>query len=241
MTTPDARSPFKRPQFIAAAIVIGVIFVAGAIVLATSLFGGDSDIAAPTPGPVASSSSSPPADATDASICGLEGFEEESSLTAAPAADWELVGTVAAPTAPATAGPGKIESGIRTCYAHTAEGALYMAINFIAMGTDASLYPRLSELVASGPGREALEGASDAPSSTGARAQVAGYAISAYTAGAVTVDIALNYSNGSLVSVPLKLVWEENDWKIQTTDAGELPLPPAPLQNLGGYTPWSGA
>ena len=71
MTTPDARSPFRRPRFIAAAIVIGVIFVAGAIVLATSLFSGGNDTADPTPGPVASSSSSPPADAADASICGL--------------------------------------------------------------------------------------------------------------------------------------------------------------------------
>ncbi len=241
MTTTDAQGPFRKPQFIAAAIVIGVIFVAGAIVLAMSLFGAGNESTAPTPGPVASVSSSPPADATDASICGLQGFEEKSTLTAAPDAGWELVGTVAAPTAPATAGPGNVEGGIRTCYAHTAEGALYMAINFVAMGTDASLYPRLSELVAPGPGRVALEEASDAPSSTGARAQVAGYAISAYTADAVTVDIALNYSDGSLVSVPLKLVWAENDWKVQTTDSGELPLSPAPLQNLGGYTPWSGA
>ena len=241
MTSADARSPFRRPGFIAAAIVIGLIVLAGVIVLATSLFGGGSNTARPTPSPSRSASASPSADTADASICGLEAFENENTLTAAPDTEWELVGTVAAPTDPLAAGPGDNDSGLRTCYAHTATGALYMATNFVAMGTDASLYPRLSALVAPGPGRDALEGASDTPSATSARAQVAGYAISGYTTESVTVDLALNYSDGSLVSVPLKLVWAENDWKVQTTDSGAFPLTPAPIENLGGYTPWSGA
>jgi hypothetical protein len=57
----------------------------------------------------------------------------------------------------------------------------------------------------------------------------------------VTVDLALNYSTGDLVSVPLKLVWAEGDWKVEMTDEGKLPLAPGEIASLGGYIPWSGA
>ena len=120
-------------------------------------------------------------------------------------------------------------------------GALFAAVNFVATGTDATLGPRLVELVAPGPGRDAIEAQSSGGSASNLRAQVAGFKVSAYSADAATIDLALNYSGGELVSVPLKLVWVEGDWKVEMTDAGELPLAPAQIQNLGGYTPWSGA
>jgi hypothetical protein len=239
MTNTETRSPFRGRGFIAAAVVIGVIVLAAIVVLVTSLMGGGDEppVAAPTSAP----SSTPTSSAADESICGLEGFDTENTLTAAPTTEWELVGTIAVPTDADGSGPGVVENGLRTCYAHTAEGALFMAVNYMAMGTDATLYDRLPQLIAPGAGREALEQAPAAPSTSSTRAQVAGYTISGYSPETTTVDLALNYSNGQLVSIPLKLVWVENDWKIVLTDAGELPIAPAPLDNLGGYTPWSGA
>jgi hypothetical protein len=76
---------------------------------------------------------------------------------------------------------------------------------------------------------------------TNTRAQAAGFKIDAYDASSATVDLALNYNTGSLVSLPVKLVWEAGDWKLVLTDSGELPLKPAQLQSLGGYIPWAGA
>ncbi|RLP71396.1 hypothetical protein D9V29_08600 [Mycetocola manganoxydans] len=73
------------------------------------------------------------------------------------------------------------------------------------------------------------------------RAQIAGYKIGSYSGDAATVDVVMNYSDGSLVSIPLKLLWVEGDWKIEVTPSGEFPLAPAQIENLGGYTPWSGA
>lgn len=240
MSAADSRSPFRSRGFILAAIVVGAIALAAIVVLVTSLLGGGNDNADPTPAPT----TSPTADAgdSDPSVCGLEGFEETSSLTAAPDNDWELVGTMAAPTDPTGAGPGEVDSaGFRSCFAHTAEGALYAAVNFVATGTDATIGPRLIELVAPGPGRDALEGQPSGGSASNLRAQIAGYKVSAYSTETATIDLALNYSSGELVSVPLKLVWAEGDWKVEMTATGELPLAPAQLQNLGGYTPWSGA
>jgi hypothetical protein len=240
MTNTAPKNPFSRPGFIAAAIIVGIILLAAIIVLVTSLTRDTGDnTTQPTDGP--STSSTPTADASDESVCGLDGFENTNTLTQAPENDWELVGTVAAPTEPDGAGPADVIDGLRTCYAHTAEGALFFAVNFAAMGTDASLRDQLPQLVAPGPGRDALIAAGSESSGSTLRAQVAGYKIGSYSAKNATVDLAVNYSSGELVSLPLKLVWAEGDWKIQMTDAGVLPLSPAPIANLGGYTPWSGA
>lgn len=239
MSTADSQSPFRSRGFVVAAIVVGAIVLAAIVVLVTSLARGGDNNADPTPAPTTSTSANP--SAADPSVCGLEGFEEKSSLTAAPTNKWELVGTMAAPIDDRS-GPGDVDSaGFRSCFAHTAEGALFAAVNFVATGTDATLGPRLVELVAPGPGRDVLEGQSSGGSTSNLRAQVAGYKIAPYSADATTVDLALNYSGGQLVSVPLKLVWAEGDWKVEMTAAGELPLSPAQIQNLGGYTPWSGA
>ncbi|RGE19089.1 hypothetical protein [Leucobacter sp. wl10] len=240
MSTDDSgsTSPFARRGFIAAAVVVGVIAALGIFVLVMNL------VSPPTSAPPTDSpTSTPPVSAADASVCGLEAFETESSLTQAPDVEWELVGTIAAPTDPAV-GPGTVDDGFRSCFAHTAEGALYAAVNFLATGTDAMLSQRLLELVAEGPGKDALEQLlSQSPDgvTSSYRAQVAGYKIGQYDGTNATIDLVLNYSDGRLVSVPLRLVWEDGDWKAVFDDTGQMPLAPAELQNLGGYTPWGGA
>jgi len=239
MSSADSQSPFRSRGFIVAAVVVGAIVLAAIVVLVTSLLSGGDDNAEPLPSPTKSTTADP--NSADPSVCGLEGFEETSSLSAAPDNEWELVGTMAAPVDDQI-GPGDVDSaGFRSCFAHTAEGALFAAVNFVATGTDATIGPRLVELVAPGPGRDALEAQAPGGSTSNLRAQIAGYQIAAYSADTATIDLALNYSGGELVSVPLKLVWAEGDWKVEMTDAGELPLAPAEIQNLGGYTPWSGA
>lgn len=240
MTSTEPRSPFTRRGFIAAAIVVGIIVLTAIIVLVTMLTRGPTDT--PKPNASATASTSPKGDVADKSVCGLTGFDTENTLASAPQTDWRLVGTIAAPSDPKGAGPGLAENGLRTCFAHTAKGALFMAVNYVAMSTDASLYDRLPQLVAPGPGRDALvTAATKGPSTSSTRAQVAGYMISGYSAKSVTIDLALNYSTGQLLSLPLKLVWAEGDWKVQMTDTGKPPLAPAQIENLGGYTPWSGA
>lgn len=239
MSTPN--SPFRRKGFIAAAVVVGIIFLAAIIVLVTTFLGSPKDETPSTTAPTSSpNSSSSPDPAEDPSVCGLKAFETDDTLNGAPDVEWELVGTVAAPSSE-SAGPGSIDKGFRTCYAHTAEGALVMASNFLAMGSDATLGDRLLELVAPGPGRDALASELGNSSSSSTRAQIAGFAIGAYSEDAATVDLAMNYSDGTLISIPLKLLWVEGDWKVELTAAGEYPLAPVQLDNLGGYTPWSGA
>jgi hypothetical protein len=237
----EPKSPFARRGFLFAAIGVGVIALAAIVAITAALVGGGRD---PNPEPI-QTTTSPATSAEDRSVCGLRGFETESSLTTAPATKWELVGTVAAPTDPKGAGAGVIEDdGFRSCYSHTAKGALYFAVNYVAIGTDATIRGRLPELVKPGPGKDALIKASAGATgqeSSSQRAQVAGFKIAAYSAGATTIDLALKYSDGRLISAPLKLVWLEGDWKMVLSDTGQLPLAPGALETLGGYIPWAGA
>jgi hypothetical protein len=241
MTDTETRSPFRGRGFIAAAVVVGVIVLAAIIVLVTSLAGGGNE---PGASPTRAPSATPTSSAADESVCGLKGFDTENTLTTAPENDWELVGTVAAPTEPKGAGPGVTDEGFRSCYSHTAEGALYATVNWFALSSDARNLPRLPELVEPGEGRDAAIAAASAgtpvPSET--RLQVAGFKINSYDGQEAVVDVAWTVTSegGALVSLPTVLHWVNGDWKIVLTDEGMFPYASAPLANLGGYTPWAG-
>jgi hypothetical protein len=241
----EQQSPFRSRRFILSVLVVGVIALCAVIVLISNLLGGEDD---GQPGATSSTTSSAtptsaPSVATDPdpSACGLGDYETSNTLSTAPGNDWELVGTVAAPTDPDGAGPGLIESsGFRSCYAHTGEGALFAATNFVALGTDETMADKLTSLVAPGEGREAAP-SGGATSSSSFRAQVAGFTIGSYDGTNAVIDLAINYSDGQLVSLPIKLLWSEGDWKVVLSADGSLPIAPAPLESLGGYIPWAGA
>ena len=229
---------FGGRWFIAAAIVIALVIV----LVVVNLAGGKKAPAAdPTSAAPSTTTSAVPEAAK--SVCGLKGYDTTNSLSGAPSATWDVVGTVPAPTDAKGAGPGKIDSsGFRSCYAHTAEGALFAVANFAALGTDATMYSKMPALVVDGPGKTAIVKqlqSNSGASTSGLRAQIAGYKIDSYSADVSTVDLALNYSDGTLVSAPLKVQWEDGDWKVVLADDGSFPIAPSQLQNLGGYTPWA--
>jgi hypothetical protein len=241
MSNPET-SPFRKKGFIAAAIVVGVIALAAIIVLVTSVVGGSNGT--PSPAPTSSPDSSPTAEPVeDPSVCGLEGFETENTLDAAPEATWELVGTVAAPTDPKGSGPGVVDDGFRSCYAHTAEGALYAAVNYIALASDSRNISRLAELVEPGAGRDAaLEAATTSPTASTTRLQVAGFKVNSYDGQEAVIDVVweVTSQNDALVSSPTVLHWVDGDWKLVLTDEGTPPFASSQIENLGGYIPWSG-
>jgi hypothetical protein len=248
MSTPA--TPFhKRPLWIAIAAFLALVLVAGGIAAATGAFsGGGSTDAAPTAAAAAPvEAASPTASALPdgaASVCGLPGYEETSSLTVAPDAKWEIIGTMAAPQAPSTIGPGVREDDaqFRTCFAHTPEGALFAAVNFFATSTNPANQPRMYELLADGAARDTVRaagGGTQQASST--RLQMSGFKVNQYTADTATIDLAMSVSSkdGALVSQPMVVKWEHGDWKIVLTENGPQ-YKPAPLTSLGGYIPFSG-
>lgn len=241
----ELKSPFRSRPFILAVLVVGAIAICAVIVLVSGLFAGNDDEPAPVAVPTSSATSAPaPAKDPDPSICGLKGYEPSGTVDSPPAAEWELLGTVAAPTDPEGAGPGVAEeSGYRSCFAHTPVGALYTAANVVAMGSISGLGQEVTEKsVVPGTGQKAAlaQLAQGTPSSNSSRYQIAGYNVLSYDGATATVDIAVE-SSGKLVSLVQSLKWSDGDWKVVLADNGQPPIAPAPLESLGGYTPWSGA
>lgn len=203
--------------------------------------------ARPTPTAAVTPSAQPSAPASHeaGSVCGLGPAESSGTLTRAPAGtDWTLVGSVAAPSVPG-AGPGDVgDDGLRTCYAPTPTGAVVAAANVVAMGSVPGLLRPLTEkMTAAGEGRQAaLERLDAEPSGPGvpARYQIRGFRLLDYTGGRAAVDVAVAVDDGVLGSVPLRLAWQDGDWKVVLTDDGRLGTAPAPVPDLTGYTLWSG-
>jgi hypothetical protein len=238
----NAEQPFyRRPLWIVVAIFLAVVLVGGGIAAVTGAFGGDKNTtAAPTQAP--SKTPSVPDGAT--SVCGLKGYETTSTLNAAPKAKWDLVGTIAAPTDAKGAGPGLTSSdGVRSCYSHTAEGALYAIVNYYAQATDARLLPHIADLVAPGSGKEAAlkKATGDSTDASSTRLQVAGFKVNNYSASEATIDVVwtVTSENNTLVSMPMVMKWVDGDWKVEVTDEGEFPFTASAVASLGGYIPWT--
>lgn len=243
----DAKSPWTRPGFIAAAAIVAIILILG-VVIAFSGGSGDErpgrDSRAPAP---AASSPTPRGDA-DASVCGLDAGDQ-AVPTSAPRATWQLVRRFAAPTAPKSAGPGRIDDGLRSCFAHSPVGALYAAVNVIAMtASDDLRAPFIRQLTVPGVGRDrAIASLGQEPSSAqnaSTALQVAGFAIKDYRPRSAAVDLAFRVDSGTsagYVHLALALRWLAGDWKLALPDTGQPFDGMARISDLTGYVPWRGA
>jgi hypothetical protein len=229
----------NRRGFIFGGVIVGILIVIGLVVALPSLLGVGMTAPTPPPEPLPSPSR---AAAGEASACGLDAVHTTDAIATAPVAEWVVVGTMAVPEAP-NVGPGEIaDEGFRSCYARTAEGALFAAANIWAMGTDSRLGPLITErLVLAGPGRDAALARQGSPGdSAGLSAQIAGFKVLSYDGADATIDLAFRMNTGNLVSVPQALRWAGGDWKVVLNDNGQSPFRPSALQSLGGYIPWAG-
>jgi hypothetical protein len=240
VSKPEEGNPFRSRPVVVALIVVALVVLAAVGVGVASILGGSPSV---VPTAAASPDAPQPAEG-DRSVCGLPGFEDVSSLTEVPDVKWELVGTVAAPTDPQGAGPGRVDAdGFRSCFAHTAEGALFATINYPALSSDGRNGTRIFDVYEPGVGRDAAIAAysADPSARSNDRIQAAGYRINAYSSKEAIVDVAWSVtSKGGLVSFPMVLHWVAGDWKLVLNDDGSFPFSSAALSNLGGYTPWSG-
>lgn len=232
------RSVWSRPGFIVAAVAVGVLAIVGvvlAIVTAVSSSDDDGPTAAPTAAPTAT------ADASDSSVCGIGSVELSGTLTTAPEVEWAYQGTTAYPTS-LTAGPGVTSStGIRSCFEHSPTGALFMAANAIAQGSDSGTGTEWAQsALAQGQYRDELLTQLGTPTGdAGTRMDIAGFRLLAYDGETARIDLAVEGSaSGTAVtlSAVYELVWQDGDWKLST--ATQTPLDMATIPDFAGYITW---
>lgn len=229
--------------FRASAVFLAVVVVA-AILLAWAPWASTGESSADSGGGEAGASV--PASPDSESKCGLAAGDQSIPTTAGPEVSWELIGRIAAPSAPAL-GPGEVDDGLRGCYAKSPAGALLAAANYAVQASTPELALRnVQENMASGKGQEAvLAMMADAASPIGGgdslSVQIAGFLFIEYTGDTALIEIVARGSNGVMLSTPTGVVWEDGDWKIAVQDNGQSAVPPRVLPSLTGYVLWSGA
>ena len=245
MSTDDTeQSPFTRPAFVWAAIVVGLVLVLGAILAVHAMTTGKTTASPPAASgrpTAATSTPSPSTGASQASVCGLSGTVMAGTLSKAPAATWAYEGTTAYPTSD-TYGPGKTDAnGVRYCFQHTPAGAVFAAANAVVQGSDSAVSgPWAKYVVADGQYRTELLSQVGTPSSTqGTRTTIAGFRVLDYDGTHATIDLAVTASTQGknvTVSAVYSLIWQGGDWKISADVA--KPLDIASIPDLAGYVSW---
>lgn len=236
-------SPFTGPGFLVSAVLVALILVLGVVVAVR--VAGNNDTTTPPPAstsPAATSSSTPGASNDPAaSVCGIPAGPDTDQLTTPPAVTWAFQGTIAYPTSPEFGAGKTAAEGYRFCFQRSAAGAVVMAANSMAQGSDPKLGDSWAEYVlGSGQYRDQLaDEIGTATGAAGTRLKIAGFRVLAYSGMSARVDLGVQVSaqNQNLtMSVVYELVWEDGDWKI-SADV-ERPLDTATIPNLSGYVPW---
>ncbi|MFC4398269.1 hypothetical protein [Arthrobacter sedimenti] len=237
-------NPFTRPGFIVAAAMVVALVAVGIVIF---LLPKGQSSAEPAPASSSTVTASPSASSDGGkSICGLPG-SAETTLGTAPQSKWELVGRIATPTDPKTFGPGESDSsGFRTCFAHSPTGALYAAMNIVALGSSGStdLEQKLADkLLVPGAGRDAAMRQAAADSRTTGSStpiQVRGFLIKSYTPGEANIDLAFETDKGALGRTTLSMRWMDGDWKVKPADDGTTYMGATQIRDLSGLILWSG-
>ena len=238
----DVEQARKDPKFIASAILVGLIVIAGIVLAGVYAFGGHDDRGASPTDPTAPTSQTVGA----SSACGLPDGDQ-SLPTEEPQTKWDLNGTMAAPTSK-TYGPGEASRGVHSCFSRNAYGALFASVTFYsdayALGDklDREFIERWYTEGEAKKGALATVASGTSSGSSPVPQQVAAFRVDSYTPDRVTLTLVTRESDGAtageLRSFPMTVVWTEGDWKIDAdnTTSGT----PTRIASLTGYIKWSG-
>lgn len=242
MMTQESPPPWVQPKFLIAAVLVITLVVVG---VALALSGRDDPEGTATTSPatvVASTPATPLADVGVESVCGLPGYTDSGTLTAAPTAEWLFQGTTAYPTS-SEYGPGATSpEGVRYCFQHTPTGALFAAANAIVQGSFVETSVPWIEyfLSAQTTNRDQLVDDTPAGTSTETRMHIVGFRVLAYDGKTARIDMAVRAIGGGNTvygSAAYDLVWEDGDWKLLPLDVSN-PLRLAQIPDTSGYIAW---
>lgn len=240
------QSPFRRPGWIAAAVVVGLLATAAVVVWIVSSLSPSND-PEPAPAPSTSSTSAPaPSEGAEggSSVCGLDLVEMSGTLDTAPATTWDYAGTTPFPVSEKFGPADTTDSGIKMCFARTPEGAALAASAGVAYLLNAdTVQPWREYALAAGPIRDQLLSTpSTSEGSPEIRNEVTAFRLLSYDGDSARVDVGVTVTgNGKTgyLSAVIPLVWEDGDWKVNYSES-DLTARPAQLPNLAGYIYWEG-
>lgn len=244
------RSDFASPKVILAAVLLGIVVLAGIWVVVTS---GSKEQGVPeaapsamptvvesTMDPVPSPTPSEPASEAE-SVCGLTAGDATvptATLLTSPVAVGDAL------TVPSIEGTGPgITDGISHCFAHTPSGAVLAAANFMTwFSSMQQLDGVVDELMAPSIDRENLaeQIAASWGGQTGSPSTIHGFTYESRGGDDALVTLAVSRPGfpDDLVAWPLRLTWADGDWKIVTPSNGAWGETVLPGLLSSGFIEW---
>lgn len=237
---------WAAPRFIMSALAVVLLVIVGIILFVWMGNDDESEAAPPPQTQAATPTPSASAVTSEESVCGLDATGGSTLTTPPEGVEWEFIGGIAAPKS-AEHGPGVVDeqTGVRSCYSHTPEGALLAAAGQAASSGDPELYfATVSALSVDGPGKDiTIERAQRSISEGGANPpiEIAGFRLLSYTGGEATVEIVASADSGTeLVHFTSSAVmqWTNGDWYTKYKDDGSSGPVDGQVSDLSGYVLW---
>ncbi|MBG6218738.1 hypothetical protein IWX75_003225 [Arthrobacter sp. CAN_A6] len=235
------------PRFLMSAVAVLLLIIVGIILF---VWVGNDDESEATPPPQTQAAppvTSAPAVASEESVCGLDA-NGGTTLTSPPDdVEWEFIGGIAAPTS-AEHGPGDVDeqTGVRSCYSHTPEGALLsLAGRLAASGDPELLLETTKALSLDGLGKEIgierIERRIASGDTTTPPIKIEGFRLLSYDVDEATVEVVASGDSGSglvYITTSAFLKWNDGDWYVRYMDDGSSGPVEGQVSDLSGYIPW---
>lgn len=181
---------------------------------------------AETPPPATTTGTSAATSGTDTDgACGLPVGSQEVPGEG-PEAKWEIRRQLTVPSSPEY-GPGKVEGGDRSCFAHNPMGAVFFILNLQGMAPEDQVkHIHGGDFKADDLGND--------PQTTDVLT-VRGFQVEPTGPDRVDVTVAYGFGSGPLTAIPATAVWVDGDWKLDgdAPDQGSRQV-----TSLDGFVQW---
>ena len=234
-------NPWLRPGFLLSSCAIVLIVALGIYVAVADVVdhgaGPGAATAHPVPGRHVAA-----ADTGSGSGCRLPAPGTSKVAVRPGATIWRYSNAMAYPTSPVY-GPGSTSAhGFRSCFQHSAGGALFAAANSLAFdNVDLTQARAWSDyMLAQGPYRQQRLAEEYVANDPDIRLQIIGYQIMRYASSDALIDIAARASTPQetmIISCVSDLVWQDGDWRFSTDQPESVNV--VRIGDVTGYSAWS--
>lgn len=203
----DKKSLIPKRWFWVAVTTVSLFFLLGVILFPRG------EERTPSSAAPSSSSAQPVLD----SGCAGAGASDDESVRDRKPKDTQWVTTDSGWVAPEAESIGPlVDSPLRSCFEHSAEGALYSSAWTLVQINDPEVRDIALDELLTGPGHEAAKKSlRDSKTRHGESSfHIAGYRYLSYSPQRATIQLMVQTSSGDYRSMDMVMVWENNDWRL---------------------------